>query len=138
MNEVETGLFTLLTGGTALTALLTDGTAGVYAYIAHRGASGNYVVYNLVGGGAEATFPNQFDTLVYSIKGISHYSMGSAGAIDAQLRALIHDQETTISVADHGVWWSEREDPFRYIEVTPEGDDVFHAGANYRIRLFES
>lgn len=138
MNEVETGLFTLLTGGTALTAVLTDGTAGVYSYMAHRGASGNYVVYNLIGGGAEPTFPIQFDTLVYSIKGVSHHSMGSAGAVDAEIRSLVHDQEDNLTVASHSVWWSEREDPFRYIEYTPDGGEVFHAGANYRIRLYES
>lgn len=138
MNQVETGLFSLFTGGTALTALLTDGTAGVYAYLAHRKASGNYVVFNLVGGSAEPDFPDQFDTLVYSIKGVSHQSMGSAGAIDAQIRALLHDQESSLSVASHSVWWAEREDPFRYIEYVQDGDDVFHAGANYRIRLFES
>lgn len=138
MNEVETGLFSLFTGGTALTALLTDGTASVHAYLGHRGASGNYLTFGLVSGSAEPDFPPQFDTIVYSIKGISHHSMGSAGQIDAQIRALLHDQEDSLSVASHSVWWAEREDPFRYIEYTPQGDEVFHAGANYRIRLFES
>jgi len=134
MNALETALYDKLTGGTALMARLA-GTASVYNQIAPRGASPAYVVYGIQGGGDENITPARFKNLVYSIKAVSDVNMKEAGEIDDEIDALMHD--AALTVTGWGVMWCMREADYRYTETTPEGRNIWHAGGNYRIRLYK-
>jgi len=132
MNAVKAAIYTKLTGASALTDLLA-GTTSVYDNKAPRGADMPYVIFGLQGGGDENITQVRYKSNLYSIKGVSESSAKEAGDIDTEIDALMHDTELTVS------GWTNfscnREEDFDYVETTPEGDNVWHDGAIYRIRL---
>ena len=88
MNDLETSLRSTLTGGTALTALLA-GTASVYNAVMPRSASFPCVVYQQQSGVEPNDNPHRTMNYLYTVKALSDTSMSQAGAIDAQLDALL-------------------------------------------------
>lgn len=135
MNDLEAGLYTHLTGGTALTALLA-GTASVYPREAPEDASYDYVIYTYMGGGELPREPNTFQNLVYVVKGVSQTSLSTAGQIAEQIKARLKDQ--TFAVTGWTVLSAWVEDPIRYVEYRPDGRPAYHAGWNVRFQLYES
>ena len=133
MNALEAALYTMLTGGTALTALLA-GTASVYNQRVPSGAAYPCVVFGLQGGGDDNETPRRSRQLVYTVKGITETGPADAGTIDDQCDALLHGATLSLS-GDWGTYWIGREGAINYQEVTGEGDIYTHVGALYRIRL---
>jgi len=132
MNAVKAAIYTKLTGASALTDLLA-GTTSVYDNKAPRGADMPYVIFGLQGGGDENITQVRYKSNLYSIKGVSESSAKEAGQIDAQIDALMHG--TTLTIASWTNYSCVRETDVDYVETTPEGDNVWHVGAIYRIRL---
>ena len=132
MNALKAAIYTKLTGGTALTALLA-GTASVYDNVAPRGAQTPYVIFGQQGGGDENITQVRYKSDLYAIKAVSEVSAKEAGDIDTQIDALMHD--TTLTVTSWTNYSCVRETDVDYVETTPEGDNVWHVGAIYRIRL---
>lgn len=132
MNILEQALYTTLTGGTALTALLA-GTACVYNQSIP--ASGEYpcVVFAFGGGGDANATPIRRKDVVYSVKAISQTSVANAGSIDAAIDSLLHNKGLTI--AGWSNWWAAREGDISYTEVTERGERYYHNGGVYRFRL---
>lgn len=135
MNAVSAALYSTLAGGTALTALLA-GTTSVYDSLVPHGASFGVVVFSLQGGGDANETPRRRKELLYTVKGISATSMKAAGAIDAQIDALLH--EKTLAVTGWENYSVMREVDIAYAETTPEGRNYWHVGGTYRIRLCEA
>ncbi len=134
MNALNTALYSKLTGGTALTALLA-GTTSVYNQVVPRGAALPYVVFNIQGGGPENITPARFENLVYTVKAVSAASALAAGSIDAQIDALLH--LGTLSVSGWSNFLLMREERIQYVETAPEGQYIWHVGGTYRIRLVQ-
>jgi hypothetical protein len=132
MNATETALYSTLTGGTALTALLA-GTASIYNTIGPRGGTFDYVLFQLMGGGDQNESPRRRKELLYLVKGISATSMKNAGLIDAQIDALLHN--VTLTVMGWTSISTRRESDVEYVETTPEGNNYFHNGGIYRLRV---
>ena len=132
-NELEQALFAKLTAATALTSLLA-GTAAVYNQQAPRGSDYDFVIFQYQGGGDENKSPHRAQNVLYAVKGVSNTSLKTAGLIDAQIDAVLHMQELSVSgwATNH---WLAREDNIRFVETTPEGDDYYHAGGVYRVRI---
>lgn len=131
MNAFEAALYARLTGTAALTALLASATS-VYNELAERDASLDYVVFSLNAGGPTNRSPRRAEMLVYLVKGLSTGAK-TAGAIDDQIDAALHDQ--LLTVTGYTNYWLMRESRVRYVETTDAGKLIYHAGGLYRARL---
>lgn len=129
MNALNAGIYTTLSGGTALAALV--GTA-LYYQAAPDGAALPYVKWSYQGGGPlNITASDMRDLLIYARGYASTPDM--AGSIDAAVSALLHRQ--TITVSGYTNFWTARETEVHLEETTPAGEHIFSAGAIYRVRL---
>ena len=132
LNKMSTTLYSTLTGGTALTALLS-GTAAVYNTKAPDTATYPYVVFSLQAGQPLNINPSDIREEVYWIRAHSQTSMGNAGSIDAQISNLI--DRKTLSISGYTNYFTVREQEVAIVEQAPDGVDVFTAGAMYRISI---
>lgn len=132
MKALDTALRNTLTGGTALTALLS-GTASVYADVVPPEESFPCVVYQDQGGGDENLSPHRTKSVLRTVKAISATSKVAAEDIDAQIDALLHDAPFAVTGWSH--IWCMREADISYTETNPEGRAYFHVGGVYRMRL---
>ena len=134
MNAVGTALYARLVGGTALTALLGDGTAGVYHNRAPEGSTYPLVVFNLQSGLDDNKSPHRARQVLYQVKGVSATNMVNAGNIDAAADALLH--LSTLAVASPWQnYWLVREQDVQFEELAPDGQRYYHQGGIYRARI---
>lgn len=132
MNVLETAIYDLIIAATAVTDLL-DGTASVYNQLVPRGQAYPVVVFGYLGGGDENKTPHRSVNFLYQVRGVSKTSPANAGLIDAALDTVFHLQ--TLTVSGWTNTWTAREDEIKLTEVTPEGDEIYHRGGIYRVRL---
>ena len=130
MNPISSAIFITLQQGTALTSLLA-GTNSIYKDQAGTAAY-PYVVYNLMGGGEENQSPNRSKNNVYFIRGYSKVSTAAAGNIDTQIDNLLHGK--TLSISGRTNYSTVREGEFEETEILSNGEQVYSAGAFYRVR----
>lgn len=130
MNNVSAAIYSTLQQGTALTALLA-GTNSIYKDNAGT-ASYPYVVFNLQGGGEENLTPNSSKNMVYFIRGYTKEDTVAAGNIDTQINNLLAGK--TLSISGRTNFWTVRESEFENTEILGNGEQVFSAGAFYRVR----
>jgi len=140
-SPTEAALYTTLTGGTALTALLA-GTASVYNTVIPAGASYPCVVFNLAAGLDANDEPgHRRHQEEYQVKVVDQTSMAHAGSVAAQIDTLLHavgpGTASNLSVSGYRVLFQERVRPVRYVESSAEGQRFYHAGGIYRVRLEE-
>lgn len=132
LNALNTAIYSTLTGGTALTALLNSGTASIFYQQASDHATLPYVVWSHPAGGPTNDYPHDSRSQLVFIRGYST-TPALAGTIDAQISALLH--RGTLSVSGYTNWWLARETDLTLIENAPDGTKVYMAGAYYRINL---
>jgi hypothetical protein len=132
VNVLNAALYSTLTGGTALTALLASGSA-VYYQQAPDNATLPFVVFSHQAGGPDnITAHNMRNQLVY-VRGYAS-TPATAGSIDAQISNLIHKH--ALSVSGYTNFWTVREtDVYPPPEQLPNNERVYSAGAVYRVRL---
>ena len=131
-NALNTAVYSTLSAGTALTALLA-GTTAIYNMQAPDGATFDYVVWNLQSGIDDNMTAHRTKNLVVFVRGYSSTSAARAGSIDAQIDALLHKQVLTVSGWSN--FWSAREEDLETVEVTEAGNTIWMAGGMYRLRL---
>ncbi len=138
MNAWSSAVWTQLKGGTALTALLGGGTAGIYEDHAPSTATFPYVVFNQQAGTWAQTMGEntRFVDCVYQVKAVTNVAYPqTASAIDAQIDARLHN--ATLTVTGYAPLACEREADVQFSESV--GAQVFqHVGALYRISLQKS
>ncbi len=138
MNLAGSAIFVQLTGGTALTNLLHDGTAGVFEYLASDDAGLPYVIFQEQSATWDCSMGEQarLVSVVYLVKAVSGSAWPQeADAIDAQIDARLHD--ASLSAAGYGLLRCVRESDIKYQEA--DGSQVFnHAGGLYRVELQKS
>ena len=134
MLVVEEKLFTTLSGGTALTALL--GGTEIYNALGNRGSVNTYpmVIFTKSSGVDDNDSPHRAKTLVYQVTGISMVSKYQAETIDNACDALIHNASLG-SMVGWGDYWCRRETDISYVEEIAGGKVLWHEGGMYRIRL---
>jgi hypothetical protein len=135
IDLLAAGIYSKLTGGTALTALLA-GTASVYHLQAPDNATLPYVVYNVQGGGDTNISPNRAKDLLVWVRAYTAESAKAAALIDNQVDALLHNG--TITVTGWTNYWLARETDLATVENPPDGSKIYHAGGLYRVRLAQS
>ena len=135
MNPLSAAIYNQLVGGTALTALLGDGTAGIFEDHAGDAANLPYVVFNQHTGQWSRTMGEhtRFLSMLYQVQAVSGSAWPQeAGAIDAQIDARLHGASLTVS--GYGLMRCVRESDISYAEV--EDSQTFqHVGALYRVEL---
>lgn len=119
----------LAAGSTLITEL--GGTA-IFQMIARKSQALPYVIFQTQGGGDENTTPRRSVNDVWTVKGIAS-GLTKAEAIADEIDTLLHDQ--TLTIAGWSNFWMAREQTVRFAEVDEKGDDIWHIGAQYRIRL---
>jgi hypothetical protein len=130
-NAVAQGIYTKLTAGTALTALLA-GTASVYWMQAPDNATMPYVVYNHQGGGAINNNPHDTRDMVYYIRAYAA-RQNLAGSIDTAISNLLH--RGTITVSGYSTLRVVRETDIEIVDNALNGSKTYSCGAIYRILL---
>lgn len=131
MNEIEAGLYTALSGDTALLSELGGDTA-IYNRHAPQGVSRPYVVFFHAGGGKENITPSDLRNHVYMVKAVADESK-KAGTINGLVLDALHD--ATLTVSGFTNFYTAAEDEVQMTEVTREGDVIYHDGHYYRIRV---
>ena len=132
MNEIDVTLYSTLTGGAALTALLS-GTAAVYPMQAPQGASYPYIVFNQMAGGNLGITQNKRREYLYQVQIYTKASLAAAWAIDAQVDALLDGK--TLSVAGWTNSRTERGTDLPITETLANGETVYSVRTFYTIRL---
>lgn len=131
-NAINAALYSTLSAGTALTTLLSSTTA-LYNMQAPDGATFDYVVWNVQGGGDDNMTAHRTKNLVVFVRGYSSTSAARAGSIDAKIDSLLH--KAILSVSGWSNFWSAREEDISTVEVTEAGNTIWCAGGMYRLRL---
>src|SRR3990172_6037984 len=137
LDATATALKDTLTGGTALTALLSTvpSTAGtvfaVYDTNAVDGATYDYVVYSLQAGGPDLITSKDMESNVWFVRGYSSTGIKAATAIFNQFDALLN--EKNISITGFTTFWCAREENTRLVETQPNGKKAYSVGGMYRI-----
>lgn len=134
LNAVKAALYTKLTGGTALTALLS-GTAAVYESLAPSGAQAPYVIYQKQAGSGAYTLGDgkATDTHVFLVKAVTDEpSAKRAGEIREQIDILLDRGSLTITGGT--ALLIRRGSDVEYPELA-EGRRINHVGATYRIEV---
>lgn len=134
MNALDTAIYSMLSGGTALTTLV-GGTASprIYHLQAPEGSPLPYVVWNIQGGGDTNDSPHRVKSLVIFVRGFSSVSAKDAGSIDAQVDGLLHLK--TLTVTGWTNIWLARETDLETVENPPSGAPVYMAGGLYRVNI---
>jgi hypothetical protein len=133
VNAFEAALYARLTGASALTALLASPTSVYNETAPQENSPLDYVVFALSAGGPTNRSPRRAEVLVYLVQGLSVVGRKRAGEIDDAIDAVLHDAPLTVS--GYTNYWLMRETRVRYLETTPAGRSVYHAGGLYRARL---
>jgi protease II len=131
MIALGTALYSHLTGGTALMALLASGTASVFYGQASPGARPPYVVFKVNSDTNEHVYPGETRVFVVDVKGIatSGYAATQIGdAIDARMKSDIG------AVSGFGLFRQDREVGIEYQEAG-DGQTFWHDGGRFRITL---
>ena len=132
MNALEMSIWGTINATSAVTTLLA-GTTSIYNLIVPRNQFFPAIVFGFFGGGDANETPRRRKDVLYTVKAITATSMQAAGAIDAQVDAILHNK--TLVVSGWTNYWMARERDIAYHETTPEGREYWHCGGIYRIRL---
>ena len=135
INDAGSAIFAKLTGASALTTLLSAGTASVFRSLAPEEAATPYVVYNAqspsvpvrtMGGVA-------YDNALYLVKAVTEsHSAVSAGQIAAQIITALDPAPLTLTGYTH--MRCSREQDVDYEELAPGGKRFQHRGAVFRVQ----
>lgn len=131
-NVLNAALYTRLSGGTVLTAMLAAGSSSIYYLFAPEDASLPYVVFSHTSGGPSNDTPSDDRDQLVFVRGYASTS-ALAGSIDSACSTLLHRQ--ALSVSGYSNYWTSREQEFETVEHLPNKSPVYMNGADYRIRL---
>ena len=137
VNAMRSGIFDKLTGASALTTLLSAGTAGVFAYLAPENEDPPYVVFSpqspplpqrRLGGGSVA-----WEDALWLVKAVAEgHSAAEAGTSSKQIDVAL--DLATLTVSGYTTMSCAREQAVSYPEFEA-GKRFNHEGALYRVRL---
>ena len=134
MNETDAAIYSKLTGGATLMALLADTMpVSVYSWQARDSAPYPFVVFNDQSDTEDNDTSHQVHNMIYQVRGFTKVNMKAAKAIDYQIRLLLHNAALTVS--NHAVLRCERIGSVRFVENQQSTDKVFSAGGLYRVIL---
>lgn len=131
LDATSAAIYTALSGGTALTALLA-GTTSIYDMQAPDVAALPYCIFSHQGGGPDNIAPVNLENNMWYVRAYSATSAKSATEIFTQIDALLNRKQ--LSITGFSTFWCNREENIRLVENLPNGGRIYSAGAIYRIR----
>ena len=132
LNDTATALKSALNAGTALTALLSGGTASIYGDAPVDHAAYDYVVFTHAAGGPDNQNPSNMENNVWLVQAFTVTDSARAANIAGKVDALLHKKTLAIGTRVNFVTW--RETNIKLTEVDPAGVRIWRAGGYYRIR----
>lgn len=129
-SALYSGLFSQLSGGTALIAAL-GGTA-IYQMQAPPNAALPYVVMSSAGGGPENITPSDMRNQIIYVRAYAN-TPAQANSLDALVSERLHRQVITVTGFTNLYTW--RETDFQLVDNPADQSPVYVAGADYRVRL---
>ena len=130
--EAETGIYNLLVGGTALVALLADGTAGIFNGRPEPGEAAPYLIWSVISDQPTNETGRDERQLLVDIRGVAIKSEEAAligDAIEARLK-------TEIDVTGWDTVFQRMESAIAMIEDR-DGKPVYHDGARFDIEIHQ-
>ena len=131
INDTATALYSTLTSGTTVTALLA-GTTSIYHMQAPDNAPLPYIVYSLQAGGPELINPSKLETNTWWVRVYSASSASNAAQIFEKADALL--DRKNISITGATTIQCVRDENIALVEQTPTGKAIYDCGGMYRIR----
>lgn len=129
-NALNAGLYSKLTGGTALITAL-GGTA-IYYGQAPDDVNLPYVVWNYQYSAPDNMTPRESTTQLVYIRAYAA-SAAQAGTVDGLICDLLHKGSVTVTGWNN--FWIARETEFAFPEVDEAKVTTWTAGAYYRVRM---
>ena len=135
-NVLNAAIYTRLAGtaGTALTSLLSGGTAvpSVYYAQAPDNATLPYVVWLYPSELDVNQIPHRMKDIVVRVYGVAS-APAQAGTIDAAIDARLHS--ATLTVSGYTNIWTRRENGYQLITTSDAGIRYYTSGGDYRAEL---
>ena len=136
-TALNTAIYTRLAGtaGTALTTLLSGGTATpcVFYQEAPDGITQPYVTWSFPSEIDMNIIPHRMKDIVLRVQGYCT-SPALAGTIDAQIDVLLNEAELSLGTPWTNIW-IRRENGFQLVSPTEAGIRYYTSGADYRVEL---
>lgn len=132
MNALNTALLSRLSGGTALTALVST---RIYHLQAPENSDTPYVVWNTQSEVENNETSHRVKEEVVFVRAYAAKAI-TAGSVDTQIDALLHMNVLTVTGYEN--IWLVREQGLELVENPPSGTPVFMQGGIYRITLEKS
>ena len=126
LSALNTAIYSLLAG------TVTAAGSAVFFNQAEDNQALPYIVFDYTGDLDENLTPSRMRNALLFVRAYAA-TPAQAGAIDAQIDALLHLQ--TITVSGWTNFWAARENSFSLVETDQAGRKTHMAGAEYRIRL---
>lgn len=133
INAIEAALYARLTGGTALAALLSAGTASIYNAIVPPGKTLPHLVFYQITGFDHYTSGNRDLDTRYQIRASTRSGMAEAGSISDAVQTLLDANPLNLASVGWTNIWLRRVQTVRYAERDGAGSYIYHAGATYKI-----
>jgi hypothetical protein len=131
-GAMGTAIFSKLAAGTALISAL-GGTA-IYSDQAPDNTALPYVVFRHVAGGPDNITPRDMRSGLWDVFAYAS-TRAAANVLDGHISDLLH--KGRLSVTGWTEFWMVRESDFALVENLPNGERIYMAGADYRIRISE-
>jgi len=135
-NKLNTGIYTKLAGtaGTALTSLLSGGTAApsVFFQQAPDNYALPYVVWSIPSELDTNEIPHRMKDIIVRAYGVAS-APAQAGTIDAAIDTLLH--EKTITVSGYSNIRVQRETGYQLIDTSETGERYYISGSDYRVNI---
>lgn len=133
IDAINKAIYTRLNAVSGVTALLSSATA-IYYHQAPVSAVYPYIVYIHAGGGDDSLTPTDSGDVTYYIKALAK-TAATAGAIQKQIRAALHEQHASFTMDDG--WTAYRVQAGAIIAMVEnvDKDQIHHMGNSYRIRI---
>ncbi len=139
-NTLNAAIYTKLAGtaGTALTSLLSGGTATPSVFFAQGpdNATLPYVVFLYPSELDTNQIPRRMKDIVIRVYAVASAS-AQAGTIDAAIDTLLHNATLTMASPWASSLWLRRENGYQLITTSEAGLRYYTSGADYRVELTE-
>lgn len=133
INALSAGIFSKLSGGTALTTLL--GGTFIYRQQAPDNTAPPYIVFSYPSLRDDNITPHVTTNNVVLVFAYAT-TPAAADALDSAVRGLLHGGSITVTGSAN--FLTRREDAFTFVDTDASGRRVYQTGAHYRVRLQDS
>ena len=130
-NALGSAVYSKLSGGTALVALLYSGSS-IYNVAPPFEANYDYVVFNVQGGAEPSDSQHRIKEITLQVRAYAT-ALNRAGSIDAACDALLHNG--TLSMTGWSVFWLKRAQDIELIEYDESNRPIYTRGGLYDLKI---